>query len=113
MFKEILDTSLNRGNSAEITSFLMPDYTAVVDIGGASTITDYTPPANGWLYFQGGSTQVTMYYDSAKTNAVAMGAYLATGSSNASCFIPVIKGHTYYFNGHTVTFRRFFPCLGG
>lgn len=107
-----LDNITNTGKSI-ITGAMLPDYSSVIDIGGGSDVSSYTPPSNGWIYFQGGSVGIYMYYDSSKTSDVMTGGYLATGSSNASCFVPVIGGHTYYFNAHSVTFRRFFPCIGG
>ncbi|MGN1091618.1 MAG: hypothetical protein ACI4RJ_03925 [Alphaproteobacteria bacterium] len=44
MFRTALDTSLNRGNSAEIVDMLMPDYTA-----GVSVSLPFTAPTSGIL----------------------------------------------------------------
>lgn len=91
----------------------LPDYSSVIDIGGGSNVGSYTPPSNGWIYFQGGTSGASMYYDSSKTNDVLMGGYSSDSSISSSCFIPVKKGYTYYFKATSVAFRRFFPCIGG
>lgn len=116
---EALNDKLDRdaGNPADlgkerITGWDRPDYSAVIEIGSGSNVDSYTPPKNGWIYFQGGTSGACMYYDSAKTENVLMGGYGSNSSISSCCFIPVIKGHTYYFSAKSVAFRRFFPCLG-
>ena len=109
----VINNNLTRGNKAEIVGWGMPDYSAVIEIGSGSNVDSYTPPKNGWIYFQGGTSGAGMYYDSAKTDDVLMGGYGSNSSTSSCCFIPVVKGHTYYFKNTTVAFRRFFPCVGG
>lgn len=101
-----LNNSLTRANSAEITHFQRPDYSAGVSLATGATI-----QKNGFVRVDAGTqpsgTSCDLYIDGFIVRKV-----VASGSVsiNIKSLVPVFYGETLTFPAANV---KFFPCIEG